>query len=117
MATVSISDTELVIKLSRAEKIWSLSGDLHIPGRGILGAWKADTKSLRKLGIRVGTGFPRLFLAGVWFRPKSRTFVLWRKGEELLGLNLTASRYQRIFIGVKDAQALAEQINDAITAC
>jgi hypothetical protein len=34
-----------------------------------------------------------------------------------LQLNLSGRPYNRVFIGVDDAAALAEQINDAITAC
>jgi hypothetical protein len=43
--------------------------------------------------------------------------VNWLSGQEVLQINLKGHTYSRIIVGVKDAKALAEEINTAITGC
>lgn len=119
MPKLELREDELVIRLTFWQKIWALRGDLHIPATSLRGAVVADDKWVRTLGLRVpGTALPGLIIAGTYIRPKDSAFVYWtRRNPSILQLNLSGRPYNRVFIGVDDAAALADQINDALTAC
>lgn len=119
MPKLELRDDELVIRLTFWQKIWALHGDVHIPATSIRGAAVADEKWVRTLGFRVpGTALPWLIIAGTYIRPKDSAFVYWtRRNPSVLQLNLSGRPYNRVFLGVDDAAALADQINDALTAC
>ena len=119
MARLELSDTELVIRLGFWQRLPAFHGDVHIPATSLRGAVVADEKWVKTLGFRVpGTALPWLIIAGTYIKPKDSAFVYWtRSNKSVLQLNLSGRPYNRVFIGVDDAAALAEQINDAITAC
>ena len=119
MPNLEITNDEIVIHLSFWEKVWAVHGDVHIPATSIRGAVVADQKWVKTLGFRVpGTALPGLIIAGTYIKPKDSAFVYWKRGDKtLLQLNLSGRPYNRVFIGVDDAAALADQINDALTAC
>ena len=119
MPTIELKDDELVIRLSFWQRLACVHGDVHIPATSIRGAEVADTKWDRTIGFKVpGTAWPGLIIAGTYIKPKDSTFVYWKRGHKtLLQLNLSGRPYNRVFIGVDDAAALAEQINDALIAC
>lgn len=119
MPTLEIKDDEIVIHLSFWQRLAAFHGDVHIPATSIRGAEVADPKWVRTLGLRVpGTALPGLIIAGTYIKPKDSAFVYWVRGDKsLLQLNLSGRPYNRVFIGVDDAAALAEQINEALTAC
>jgi hypothetical protein len=65
-----------------------------------------------------GTALPGLIIAGTYIKPKDSAFVYWtRRNMSVLQINLSGRPYNRVFIGVEDAAALADKINDALTAC
>ena len=117
MAQIRILDTGILVKLSFWEKLGALHGDLSIPVTSLRGALAAEKGWQRTLGARIpGTYVPRLAIYGT-YRWKNKDFVAWHKGEQVLQLNLSGKPYSRVFVGVEDAVALADQINDALTSC
>ena len=125
MAEILIQDTGITVKLSFWEKLGSLRGDLFIPVTSLRGASSergqgyAGTRwaRLARLGLRLpGTYVPGLAIYGT-YRSKTKDFVAWKRGQQVLQLNLSGKPYSRVFVGVSDAAALADQINDALTAC
>jgi hypothetical protein len=117
MAEVQLQDAGILVKLSFWEKAGSLHGDLFIPVTSLRGALPAEKGWQRTLGARIpGTYVPKLAIYGT-YRWKTKDFVAWHKGEQVLQLNLSGKPYARVFIGVQDAVELADQINDALTAC
>lgn len=119
MPEIEIKDDEIVVHLSFWQRLAAIHGDVHIPATSIRGAEVADPKWVKTLGLRVpGTAIPGLIIAGTYIKPKDSAFVYWVRGNKsLLQLNLSGRPYNRVFIGVDDAAALAAEINDAITAC
>ena len=119
MPTIELKDDELVIRLSFWQRIACARGDVHIPATSIRGAEVADTKWDRTIGFKVpGTAWPGLIIAGTYIKPKDSAFVYWtRRNKSVLQLNLSGRPYNRVFLGVDDAAALADKINDALTAC
>jgi hypothetical protein len=117
MAQILLQDTGITVKLSFWEKLGSLRGDLFIPVTSIRGAIPADRGWQRTLGARVpGSYVPGLVVYGT-YRSKTKDFVSWKRGQQVLQLNLSGKPCSRVFVGVEDAAALADQINDALTMC
>lgn len=117
MAQILIQDAGIAVKLSFWEKLGSLRGDLFVPVTSLRGALAADSGWKRTLGARVpGSYVPGLVIYGT-YRSKTTDFVAWKRGQQVLQLNLSGKPYSRVFVGVEDAVALAGQINDALTAC
>lgn len=117
MAQIQLMDTGIKVKLSVWEKIGALHGDLFIPVTSLRGAVLAEKSWYRGLGARIpGTFVPFLAIYGT-YRWKNRDFAAWHRGQQVLQLNLSGKPYSRLFIGVADAAALADEINDALTSC
>ena len=118
MPNIELTDTELRITLTAGEKLAALHGDLTFAGTQIRGAEVLDAKWWWQLGLRVpGTAIPGLIIAGTYLRKGDRAFVSWRRGKQALAINLRGARFDRVILGVDDAKALADQINDAIISC
>jgi hypothetical protein len=119
MPEIELKDDEIVVRLSFWQRLAAVHGDLHIPATSIRGAVVADRDWLKTIGFRVpGTALPGLIIAGTYIKPKDSSFIYWtRRSPSVLQLNLSGRPYNRVFIGVDDAAALADQINDALTAC
>lgn len=118
MAKLEITQTGVWVRLSVGEKIMAFRGDLLIPATRLRGAEVQGKGWWKQLGLRVpGTGIPGLAIYGTYIRPKRRDFVAWHRGQEVVRLNLSGKGYSHVFIGTKDAAALVDEINEALTAC
>lgn len=124
MAQIELTTTHMLVKLTRAEQIWSLHGDLKIPAALIRGAEVADKDVWKTLGLRLpGTALPTYLAYGSYFRfgkTGGWTFALWRSTHQNLTVTLATApgqRYKRLIINTDNPQALADEINDAILAC
>jgi hypothetical protein len=117
MAKVTINPANLRVELTLAEQILGVHGSLTVPGKQVVGAQALGKGWWKTLGLRVGTALPGVMLAGTFIRKGDRAYVSWSRGKEVLQINLTGHKYSRILVGVDDAEALAEDINAAITGC
>jgi len=117
MAQIQLLDTGIKVKLSFWEKAGALHGDLFIPVTSLRGAVLAEKRWYRGLGARIpGTFVPGLAIYGTYIW-KKKDFVAWHRGQQVLQLNLSGKPYSHVFVGVEDAAALADEINDALTMC
>ncbi len=124
MPTVELTATHLTVHLSPLEKLAALSGDIKLPAMAIRGATVADKSWWHTLGLRVGTGLPGVVIAGRFYRKGDTAFVSWTRKRQPLEITLAPAAakaagtpYTRLIVGVENAQDLADQINDALTAC
>ena len=122
MAKLVIHDRGISVKLTAAEKIWSLSGDFEIPVTSIRGAEVVDGKALKifksfSWALRVGTALPGLYYAGRFFRKGGADFLAVRAGKPALQLNLSGNPYLRVILTVENPEKMAEQVNSALAAC
>lgn len=115
MARVSISNSKLHVSMSLFETVRALKGSFDIPLSKIRGATE-DTNYIKSgLGIRSpGTGFPGLVAEGIFYKGGQRTLSLWRKGQEIVVVELEESKWDRVLVGCDDAKYLANLINNAI---
>jgi hypothetical protein len=117
MPKVTINPANLRVQLTVAEQILGVHGSLTVPGNQVVGAQALGKGWWLTLGLRFGTALPWVILAGTFIRKGDRAFVSWTRGKQVLQINLTGNRYTRILVGVDDAEALAEDINAAISGC
>lgn len=118
MPNLAFQQTNLHVTLSRGEKLAALHGDLKIPLSSILGAEVLGQKWWMNLGLRVpGTGLPGVIIAGTYIWRKDRAFVCWKRGEQVLQINLTGQNYTRLVIGVENAEEWVDTITMYITSC
>lgn len=122
MAHFVIHDRGISVKLTAAEKFWSLSGDFEIPVTSIRGAEVVDGKARSIFsGInwawRVGTALPGVYYAGRFFRKGGADFLVVRAGKPAVQLNLSGKPYLRVILTLSDAEKVAEDVNSALAAC
>ena len=117
MAKVTINPANLRVELTVAEKVLGVHGSLTVPGKQIVGAQALGNGWWKTLGLRIGTGIPGVMLAGTFVRKGDWAYVNWTRGKQVLQINLKGNKFSRILVGVDDAEALAEEINVAITGC
>ena len=118
MPKLEITPTELSVHLSGGEKLASLHGNVTVPLANIAGAEVLAPKWWMNLGLRVpGTGLPGLIIAGTYIWRRDRAFVCWKRGEEVLQINLTGQNYSRLVIGVDNAETWAETVNAYLAGC
>ena len=127
MPKLELTDDQLIVRLTAAEKLAAVRGDVTVNGVAIRGAVVADKRWWTTLGLRVpGTAIPGLIIAGTYLQKGDRAFVSWTRKYGLpLEITLAAkmdpeargTRFTRILVGVDDAQGWADKINDAIVSC
>ena len=118
MTELKLAPDALKIKLSPGEKLAAFHGDMVVPWSAVRGAQVLERKWWHGLGLRVpGTGLPGLLIAGTFIWRRDRAFVVWRRGQQVIQINLDGANYTRIVLGVADADLAADQINSALTGC
>lgn len=113
MRQITVTDTELVIDLSKLEELASLTKSFSIPRSAITSARIAEDV-LKRLGFRApGTGWPGVIAAGTFYKQGDRQFVYWRKGETPIVIELEHEKYDRLVIGLDsaDAEAVVAQLD------
>ncbi len=115
MAKITITSTSMRVNLTAFEALRALQGSFEVPLGKIRGATDDSGYLKEGLGLRSpGTGFPGLIAEGTFRRDGQRTLSLWRKGQEIVVVELADSKWDRVLIGCTDAKMLAEQINSVL---
>lgn len=118
MASISMTDTGLEITLKGWEKLLTYKGDIRIPTENIRGATEDPTFMNEGLVIRTrgAIGVPGLFSYGVFAKKGDRIFASWRRGQNVLVIELQGMKWNRLALGCDEAKELAGQINTHIHA-
>lgn len=114
MSTISIDSGNLIVHFSFWEKVGGLSGDIRVPLVHVRGATVDPSFIKHDLGLRTGgTGFPGLIAEGHFRKNGDRQFAMWRKGEQIVVIELSDEKWDRLVLGCEDAHALAQLINNS----
>jgi len=110
MATLTIHDDVLFLRLTRAEKVLGLLRDLDVPLSSVVSAdVVADGRDAIR-GVRApGYAMPGHRYIGTW-RGAGRRLVDVRPGRPALRVRLDGQRYDELLVQVDDAAALAERL-------
>ena len=116
MASITMTDTGLEITLKGWEKLLTYKGDIRIPTENIRGATEDPTFMNEGLVIRTrgAVGVPGLFSYGVFAKKGDRIFASWRRGQNVLVIELQGMKWNRIVLGTSSARKLANEINATV---
>lgn len=114
MTTVRLTADRLQVRLSLAEKLGSLHGDLdiartEISAANVVADGLAASRGLRAPGVEI----PGRVKLGTWRGRSGRQFVAVRRGEPTLRLELAGGPYDTVLISTPDAAALAAALGTA----
>lgn len=117
MAKASITSGKLRVSLTIFQAIRALQLSFEIPLSNIRGATEDNNYIRGGLGVRApGTGFPGLVAEGTFYKNGQKTLSLWRKGQELVVLELENSKWDRVLLGCDDSKELSALINQSINS-
>ncbi|MEG0589835.1 MAG: hypothetical protein RR488_08240 [Aurantimicrobium sp.] len=115
MSNITIESGSLKVRLTFWEKVSSLSGNISIPMSHVRGATVDPTFLRDGLGLRAGgTGFPGLIAEGHFRKNGDRLFALWRKGEQVVVVELEGQKWDRLVLGCSHADSLSQLINNSL---
>ncbi|MEN9660469.1 MAG: hypothetical protein RLZZ443_398 [Actinomycetota bacterium] len=118
MPSIQMTQDALIVRLTSAEKFWAFGGDVVIPWSQLRGAETVEPKFWLKLGMRApGTGLAPWYVAGTYRRRGDRAFVSWSSKRPALQINLDGHKFNRVVIGIEDAEGWAERINYTLASC
>ena len=119
MAEVLILDSSIKVKMSFSETIGALQRSFEIPLQNVRGA-TTDNSYIKPgwengLGFRSpGTGFPGLIAEGTFRKNGQKVLSLWRRGQQVVVIELANSKWDRLVIGSNDADDLTLRLNAAL---
>ncbi|MDN4163251.1 hypothetical protein [Nocardioides abyssi] len=115
MATLTIHDDVLSLRLTRAEKVLGLLRDLDVPLSSVVSAdVVADGRDAIR-GVRApGYAVPGHRFIGTW-RGAGRRLVDVRPGRPALRVRLDGQRYDELLVQVDDAASLAGSLTRSLT--
>jgi hypothetical protein len=115
MASVEISGSSLTVVMSFWERVGSLSSDFSVPLTSVVHATDDPTFIRHGLGFRTGgTGMPGFVAQGRFRKNGNRIFANWRRGEQVVVIDLQGQKWDKLAIGCADAKETATAINIAI---
>ncbi len=113
MATASIANDVLQIRLTLVEKVSGLLGDLDVPLHAVRDAHVAPDALAAVRGRRApGLAIPGRRKIGTWRGRGGKRFVSVRSGQAAVRLTLTGQRYDELLLGMTsgEARALVDQV-------
>lgn len=115
MASLSIQGEQFVVQLGFWEKLGGLSKDLTVPISSISKISWSENLDAGVLGIRVGgTGLPRVIALGNFYKKGKTIFSSWRRGQQVLILEIENHRFQKLVLGCEDAASWAKALHSSV---
>jgi hypothetical protein len=116
MATVTVENGELVVSVGWFEAIQALHGSFSIPLANVRGATDDPNYIRAGLGFRSpGTGLPGVIARGTFRKVGEKVLSLWGRNQEIVVVELTNTKWDRLVIGCENAKALANLINESVS--
>jgi hypothetical protein len=115
MGTLETTDTDLIVEIEGADKLWALRSRLTIPLAHVAGAQRAQQEAREWLhGLRMGgTHIPGVISAGT-FRSHGE-WVFWdvHDPEHAIAIQLRDERFGHLVIEVRDTDAAIATVERA----
>jgi uncharacterized protein len=117
VSTLQVTPDRVVLRLSTAEKLAAVHGDLTVPRSAITAVELVDDGVGAARGLRSpGLGIPGLRKLGTWRSRTGRQFVDVRRAQPALRIELApGQRYSRLLVGTDDAATLARELDSSTT--
>jgi hypothetical protein len=116
VTVIDIAGNELVVTMSGLDRFWSLRRRIVVPLAHVRGATADPGMTRESAGVRApGTHLPRVITAGTYYKDGERTFWNLRPSQQPVVVELTGERFARLVLGVADARATADRIEQALS--
>lgn len=117
MSTVAVTDQAVEIRLSLAEKVAALHGDLRLPRRSIRTATVVADGLAATRGLKApGLSLPGRVRIGTWRGRGGNRFLAVRRGVPALRLELVGERFGLVVVSTPDAAVLAGELTAGLPA-
>jgi len=113
MVKISITKTSVVVKFEGYKKFLALKNNLRIPLTCIKSVSTQPVKWLI-FTPKIGTNFPGLIMAGLFFRKEGTVFYFVRDLRECISISLQNHRYSKVVIQVDNKKKTAIKIKNAL---
>lgn len=113
MVKVSISHGQVVVKLEGAKKFLALKGTIKIPLKSIKSVSLRPPKWI-SLGVRAGTYFPGVMMAGTFWTRQGKQFYYVRDPKKCVTLILHDHEYSKVVFQIDNHEKVASQISKAL---
>ena len=116
MAKVSVASKSIRVSVGWFEALRALRGSFEVPLSQVRGATDdPNYRGFGEMGLRSpGTGVPGLVADGTFRKNGQKVLSMWRRGQEILVVELEGAKWDRLVLGCEDAKNLATIINKAI---
>jgi hypothetical protein len=112
MSTIHLTTDTVEIRLSPAERLSSLHGDLRLPRPAILAAEVVADGLAAVHGVRApGVAIPGRVKMGTWRDRHGACFVSVRRDTPSLRLTFEQQRYNTVLISTPNATTLAAELS------
>jgi len=106
MASIEVTDRDVRIALSTAEKVFALRGDVSFPRDAIRSVERFDDGLDAVKGFRApGLALPGVVKIGTWRRRSGKELVVVRRDEPALRIELDGQPFGAVVVGGADVEA------------
>ncbi|HUY09808.1 MAG TPA: hypothetical protein VMW80_10250 [Candidatus Dormibacteraeota bacterium] len=111
MAEIQVEGDDLVLVLSRLEKVEGVHGDIRVPLSAVRDVEVVDRPLDLIQGLKMpGTGIPGMTAVGTWVSADGKTFAVEHHASRGIVVHLDGQSYQQLVVGSDDPEALAERV-------
>jgi hypothetical protein len=111
MAALLVEGDELVVRLTKVEKVEAMHGDVRVPLRCITSVEVLDRPIHAVHGRRVGTGVPGVVLVGTVTSGDAKVFAaLHHNTPGGVRVNLEGAPFTQLVVGCDDPEAVAAAV-------
>jgi hypothetical protein len=104
VATLLAEDGDLVVRLSRWEKLGAFHDDVRVPRAAVEEVYVSRRPFHEVRGLRApGTGVPGCVALGTWRHRRGKDFVALYRGKPAVVVRLRGAPFQRLLVADDDA--------------
>jgi hypothetical protein len=113
MVRIGVGKDDVIITLDAKEKFLAMKRRVAIPKEGIVSVSTERAKP-SWISFKMGTHFPRGFMAGTFWTRKGKSFYYVRDFAQCVTLHLKNHEYSRVVIEVDDKEQVAKELKEAL---
>jgi hypothetical protein len=110
VATLEIDDSTVTVRLSVAEKLEAVHGDVTLPRTAVVDARAVDNGMAEVHGLRFGTGLPGVIMVGTWRSGDIVTFAVCHGRRPAVVLDLAGHRFSRMVVTVDNPREIVDAL-------
>lgn len=111
MARITVDTDTLTVRLSLAEKVAALRGDVRVPRHAVTGVTVEPDGLAAVRGIRApGLAIPTRTKIGTWRARGHRAFVCVHSGEPALRIRLSGAGDDELLVSTPEADAIVQRL-------